>query len=178
MNELDRMIRQVVRRYKRKVLRAEEDDMAQTAWVAVEECRVSFDPSRGTPFHAYAYRAAARAIVEYLWRTGSPVSEAEKRLPSLAGVERTEIADTIPQEETHPSTRGIWIEHVRREIEECVQGVPDAHLALRVLLNEEDAATVASSERVHIRRVYKATHAARKAIRRSETLANLWEEGA
>jgi DNA-directed RNA polymerase specialized sigma24 family protein len=175
---IEKMIATTVRRYKRKVWRADEEDMTQIAWVAVEETRQTFDAARGFAFAGYAHRAVCRAITEYLWRSGSPVSEAEKRLPTLIRIESVEVDAALPQETERPETHGIWLDHVRRTIEEATADIRDARLALRVLLEEKTPAEVAREEGVAVRRVYKATHAARNAIRRNEELALLWEEGA
>lgn len=71
--ELERICKQAAGRYG-KVWWADARDLQAEAAVAILSADGTFDPTRGVPFRAYAWRAAMLHLRSYLLRAGSPVS--------------------------------------------------------------------------------------------------------
>lgn len=182
----ERVVKQVASAYARRCWWAGLDDLKQEARVAVLEARKTFDPKRGTPFAAYARRACALALREWLWRESMPVSASSHCIKSKAGVQKLRGLQRAPVSELRhhlaavPPTEAAldharWCRRVSGRLGEVIAAVDDAEMAALVLSGAA-AHEVASAAGVPVRRVYRAAYRARQAARADDGLRAMLAE--
>lgn len=176
--EVLRIARRAAQGYARKCWWADVDDLTQEAAAAVVKAQTTFDPNRGTPFKAYALRAAEYALQPYIWGESSPVSGSfgAKLSGALAGLYRAgevdpETPSNAESAEVALTTRS-WSESVRA----LVRALDPTGLARDVLLYEQKSAEVAAARGVPVDEVYEATAKVREALKRSAEAYWLFKE--
>lgn len=176
--EVLRIAKKAAQSYARRCWWASVDDLTQEAAAAILKAQTTFDPNRGTPFRAYALRAAEYALQPYLWGESSPVSGSfgAKLSGALAGLHRAgEVDPQTPAEAPDPATV-VTTEQWARAVQALVRSVDPTGLAREVLLNENKSADVAADKNIPVNHVYSATAKAREALKRSAEAYQLYKE--
>jgi hypothetical protein len=176
----ERVVCQVASAYARRCWWASLDDLKQEARVAVLEARATFDSKRGVPFTAYARRACALALREWLWRESIPASASRNVITSKAGADKLRSIQRAPLTEVaglsssaQPADTALdharWAARVVGRLAGLLVAVDDGALAAAVLAGAPPC-DVAASARVPVRRVYRAAWRAREAARADDGL--------
>lgn len=170
----------VAKLYARRCWRADEDDLRQEALVVAQAALRTFDPTKGLPFAAYAWRACAQRLARYLWRSGSPVSAPDHHVRELRGLhgaslEMSEYVD-LGSHVGELLDDHRWHSRVREQLTFLFQQTEDAHVAARTLLDDEQSSVVAAEAGIPVARVYRITARAKKLLAASARLHELHTE--
>lgn len=177
-DEVKRAAEGVARRYARRVFWADEDDLRQEAYVIAIDARRRWDPTVGVPLSAYAWRACALGLRNYLWRQSAPVTETDHRLTTLRGVHRAEVNEDCwrapSPDELLVAKR--WHEDVQEQIAFVLKhGNVDTRLVLPVLIEERAPRHVAKELEVPVIRIYRSVRRARVLLSENALLHMLWD---
>jgi len=141
---LDAVVKEAVRRYKRKVWWADAGDLSQQAWLTALEASATFKPEvwgeeAGEGLYWYAWRAVVVQLRNYLWRQSAPVTAPQRKLGQLAGIVRAPLAD-IPKTSPAPLADALLdLQQVRDEVRACAFKL-DPQLAAAALDREDGRA--------------------------------------
>lgn len=189
--EIQALATQAANRYARKFRRLDVSDMVQEATVAALSALRTFDPTKGIPFRAYAWRAAILHLRSWCWLASSPVSGAHHRPEVLAGVSSCEVAEQHDEEggKEIVACDAPWAEELladrswKMRVRETLAGLlqqsavaEDAHLALGVMLDEKSSAEVAVEQGVAVERVQRAARVGRALASNSAAMFALLKE--
>ena len=168
--------RAIVSNYLRNRWWLEKQDLIQEAELAKLEATRYWRPG-GAPLEAYLARAMANHLCYYVARCRCPVYAPTNRIGALyeaQGCAET-AARNIPasgQPAIERMDRARMAELVRNAL--AVMALGD--LAAEVLLAERKPAEVAAARGVPVRKVYRATRDARRALREDEGLRAFVED--
>ena len=177
-SEVLRIARRAANHYARRCWWASVEDLVQEAATAILKAQTTFDPERGTPFKAYALRAAQYALQPYIWAESSPVSASfgAKLSGALTGLHRAGELDAETPDERPDANTSLTTERWTQAVQSLVRSVDPTGLAREVLLYENKSADVAATYGVDVHDVYVATAKARDALKRSVTARQLYKE--
>lgn len=192
-DEVEELVLMVLRRFRGTCWRAEREELAQQAHMAIAEAATSWDPLVGVPFPQYAYRAAVVSLGRFLWRTSFAAHVPERQRHEMAktgqgrGVSLEglyEVPASLPK-----ALHGVydppsllehrrWKERVLRAMRLALEDLlgDEAGLVVPVLTGEESPGNVSHRTGVPTKRIHKLTCRARNALRSSRELRLLWEE--
>ena len=190
---LDKTACKAAARYARRVFWASIDDLKQEALLAaVEAAKRWYDPSTGVPLSAYAWRACVLHLRNWCWRNGSPVSAPSTHtVAELRGLHRrsweakTHGARSLI--ETHAGPVAVedlyydaeWNALVRDQVRFLIEErMPEAekHIAVRVLIDDEEQQAVAEDLGMPKESVWRISRRARVLLAENEMLFNFWKE--
>lgn len=175
--EIERVARQVARKYARRVWWADEDDLMQEAREACVRASRTWDSTVGVSLEAYLWRAAMLTLRKWCWRQSSPVSGGMHDPRAHRMGQRTQVhEDTPAADEPHQGvvlredfvaeeivTERDW----RARVCALVQGLassPADRLGARVLLGEGKPSEIALEHGVPVATVSAACARLRRRI--------------
>jgi RNA polymerase sigma factor (sigma-70 family) len=189
IQEIQVLAAQAANRYARRFRSLDVADMVQEATVAALAALRTFDPSKGVPFRAYAWRAAILHLRAWCWLAVSPVSGASHRPEMLAGVSACEMADQHEEGAQVVACEAPWAEElladqtwklrVRETLTTLLQQSAvgdDAALALGVMLEEKSTQEVAQEHGASVERVQRAARVGRALAGNSAAMFGLLKE--
>ena len=146
----------------------EWEELRQVGWTAILEAAERYDPSRGTPFGAFAHRAAIYACERACWRAiRDSVRQACLRL-------RIYDVESVDAEQSSNFDHAEWEREVRAEVRKILaegEVTPDAML---LVLRERKAKDLAADLGCSVDKIYNESWELRKRLRASKELARLW----
>jgi hypothetical protein len=175
----------VAHKYARRCWWSDPRELRQEATAAMLGAVPGFDPSKASrpgQAEAFFYRVGLRALHNFTWRSGSPLSETDHNLRLLAGVTRAPVEEAAELPVLAPwadeiIANGAHLAELRAALAEVLgQLGEDEELARAVLLRDGKPEDVAVLYGVERRRVYRATALARRFIMDDLQLYELWKE--
>lgn len=184
--ELGAIAATAANRYARRCWWVDEEDLRQEAWVGMLKARPNWKPGdeweTASAAHrmsweaAFYWKAAFFTVRAFVLRTSAPVSGASRQPKGLHREEldlNMESLEKLADEAVH--TKRVT-ETARTELRQVFTTLAGGQLAASILIEEYTPGEVAVLREVPILNVYSATCKARRAIRRHDTLRQLWLE--
>lgn len=172
----------VAAQYARRCVWADQRDLEQEATIAALDARRTWDPERGVPFGAYAWRACTLHLGRWLLKASSPVSETWHNVANLKNVHHTPVdeAYAVVADGAYESVElAVWASEVREQVQQVLReqlSREHAQVANRVLLQNaevEQAATEFGYSVVGVRRIARR---ARRLLKDNTQLFEMWRQ--